>query len=121
MDDALTVYDEFQSTLPVRGATTIKNTAKSAKSFQSTLPVRGATGGLGGAAGGGAAFQSTLPVRGATHNCGHGRQLHYDFNPRSPCGERRGLGGAAGGGAAFQSTLPVRGATVPPPGLSLSR
>ena len=44
--DGTTVYEIFQSTLPVRGATA--ETAELAKAieFQSTLPVRGATADL---------------------------------------------------------------------------
>ena len=56
--------------------------------FQSTLPVRGATRRpvrrfpqMG--------FQSTLPVRGATDNVRRAFASGRDFNPRSPCGERR--------------------------------
>ena len=78
----------FQSTLPVRGATTWTGEGQLAyQIFQSTLPVRGATGQMlvyrcnyG--------FQSTLPVRGATANSL--KRAHNDT---------------------FQSTLPVRGAT----------
>ena len=80
-------------------------------------------------------FQSTLPVRGATvcpearehvasdfnprSPCGE-RRFYGDytteasyFNPRSPCGERRHLIHAATQPEQFQSTLPVRGATSP--------
>ena len=57
----------FQSTLPVRGATTaVRDTP--------TIP----------------AFQSTLPVRGATTNAGGWNNCQMHFNPRSPCGERLG-------------------------------
>ena len=35
----------------------------------------------------------------------------HDFNPRSPCGERRIAGGIASAAAQFQSALPLRGAT----------
>ena len=55
----------FQSTLPVRGATHDSNFIPSIPVFQSTLPVRGAT----------QIFR--IPV------------VLVDFNPRSPCGERR--------------------------------
>ena len=57
---------QFQSTLPVRGATTDISQAVETSSFQSTLPVRGATTG-GRQAGAYIPFQSTLPVRGATN------------------------------------------------------
>ena len=105
---------EFQSTLPVRGATDITAGNKTATEiFQSTLPVRGATenapighgerpisihaprAGSDGAVGMTndvlAEFQSTLPVRGATR-----------------------IGGTQKSPKAFQSTLPVRGATNNP-------
>ena len=105
--------------------------------FQSTLPVRGATL-VYGVTTSGAIFQSTLPVRGATV-CGVKlHQIIRHFNPRSPCGERRELGRdprevfgisihapRAGSDSTvtynfdhvvtlFQSTLPVRGATIIP-------
>ena len=102
---------QFQSTLPVRGATAKRTQSASSAAFQSTLPVRGATGkgggrnrrlaisihapragsDHGGMSNGTAAreFQSTLPVRGATWTRRTLRQISYSF----------------------QSTLPVRGAT----------
>ena len=58
----------FQSTLPVWGATSSRDSESEIEEFQSTLPVWGAT------------FYPHLFVI-AAHN----------FNPRSPCGERRGL------------------------------
>ena len=39
------------------------------------------------------------------------RHRPVDFNPRSPCGERRGQRRKGAGHEKFQSTLPVRGAT----------
>ena len=56
--------------------------------FQSTLPVRGATETCAYTARYTAKFQSTLPVRGATGRWDLGMGRRYDFNPRSPCGER---------------------------------
>ena len=56
---------QFQSTLPVRGATRQKYFIFAVKKFQSTLPVRGATG------------VAKLVEKGS-----------QNFNPRSPCGER---------------------------------
>ena len=78
---------QFQSTLPVRGATRRYDVTKETAIFQSTLPVRGATRSWRISTAG-ARFQSTLPVRGATWYA-QGVDL---------AGE-------------FQSTLPVRGAT----------
>ena len=102
---------KFQSTPPVRGATSIRGGRKVAceisihapraggdcrglvnasdfKTFQSTPPVRGATAGRLIISPVPAVFQSTPPVRGATLTC-------------CPSGPRK----------AFQSTPPVRGAT----------
>ena len=100
----------FQSTLPMRGATTLQEFVDNYKQFQSTLPMRGATQ--------------------------HVNQRHNyrNFNPRSPCGERLSKAQTenltdgisihaphagsdhAGANASivdnqFQSTLPMRGAT----------
>ena len=78
----------FQSTLPVWGATSVDDNPIYPRRFQSTLPVWGATGPAGR----------------------HGGREN-NFNPRSPCGERRLLGGSWLSQAPFQSTLPVWGAT----------
>ena len=59
-------YDEFQSTLPVWGATVETVVDPEAIEFQSTLPVWGATGPL---------WQAVC--------------CPQYFNPRSPCGERQ--------------------------------
>ena len=59
-------YDGFQSTLPVRGATSENSTMFRTIKFQSTLPVRGATIYTHKDSGTLHKFQSTLPVRGAT-------------------------------------------------------
>ena len=82
--------------------------------FQSTLPVWGATGaGIRQRAGGrisihaprvGSDNHELLPV-GALEN----------FNPRSPCGERRSIVFGYLAFSRFQSTLPVWGATSLPP------
>ena len=78
--------------------------------FQSTLPIRGATARplvyLHPAV-----FQSTLPLRGAT-----GLQSPYgadsdNFNPHSPYRERRMTEITDFSYQVFQSTLPIRGAT----------
>ena len=103
----------FQSTLPVRGATEIRDTLYPVSAFQSTLPVRGATDkSLVGIEG--TEFQSTLPVRGATWPSGRSSRRPRYFNPRSPCGERLLSTTLYRSARAFQSTLPVRGATTPP-------
>ncbi len=57
---------EFQSTLPVWGATTAAHSTSGSCSFQSTLPVWGATCSAPWEAVVANEFQSTLPVWGAT-------------------------------------------------------
>ena len=56
-------------------------------------------------------FQSTLPLRGATGVFCRKSWCRYDFNPRSPCGERRVIPEKSFKATLFQSTLPLRGAT----------
>ena len=126
---------EFQSTLPVRGATLkVFSTQYQAFSFQSTLPVRGATQIL-------SILMSIFPISIHAPRAGSDleqtvlRLAHRHFNPRSPCGERPLYGNPRGRERAisihapragsdsvvffvliailrFQSTLPVRGATT---------
>ena len=124
---------KFQSTLPVRGATPLLRHGFGYAGFQSTLPVRGATGvpcraphGMG---------ISIHAPRAGSDLLSHQSLSHVrNFNPRSPCGERRfrcldSRGRAhisihapragsdvldasiVGTAPIFQSTLPVRGAT----------
>ena len=78
--------------------------------FQSTLSLRRATFGMG-IFSSCFIFQSTLSLRRATqvyHRC-PGR--HGNFNPRSPCGERRGIAQIPKKRGRFQSTLSLRRAT----------
>ena len=99
----------FQSTLPLRGATTKLTVIAVSRLFQSTLPLRGATQNVHPLSTR-EVFQSTLPLRGATFRVGDTRRsvvisIHAplagsddrfaaawpespNFNPRSPCGER---------------------------------
>ena len=109
-----TAYEKgriFQSTLPVWGATPGYSPTVSTipdfnprspcgerqdgvdrgvlrSGFQSTLPVWGATYG-GELVERDKVFQSTLPVWGATDRPCDDIKRRKDFNPRSPCGERR--------------------------------
>ncbi len=79
--------------------------------FQPTLPVRGAT--IHRASSSPASRISTHAPR-AGSDVG-GIRLYcqlVDFNPRSPCGERRGISQATERTQEFQPTLPVRGATA---------
>ena len=58
-----------------------------ARVFQSTLPLRGATR-VSGSSRPPPIFQSTLPLRGATKTDQSSTGCAYNFNPRSPYGER---------------------------------
>ena len=124
---------EFQSTLPVGGATPspvwpapgwgyfnprspwgerlhIDNGKYSRWTFQSTLPVGGATTDTA-YPGRGQAISIHAP-RGGSDSCMTMSALTWwNFNPRSPWGERRGGGISSGSIVGFQSTLPVGGAT----------
>ena len=127
-------YFEFQSTLPVRGATSYSQRAAARATYFNPRSPCGERLRTDALAGRFDLFQSTLPVRGATICPIDGWKLRHYFNPRSPCGERRRAGAQAqasyvisihapraGSDAArttylqstakFQSTLPVRGAT----------
>ena len=109
--DATATFDvmEFQSTLPMRGATATCVQKLASDAFQSTLPMRGATFRYVECFTV-RVFQSTLPMRGATSwACRASSQL--DFNPRSPCGERPNGIPHWMMPVTFQSTLPMRGAT----------
>ena len=57
---------EFQSTLPMRGATNCLESPIARYTFQSTLPMRGATVTFTEVNIANFEFQSTLPMRGAT-------------------------------------------------------
>ena len=125
----------FQSTLPVRGATRARKIlANLRKKFQSTLPVRGATTGQGRHAlyrlisihapragsdaqdlRAGPAVQVIsihAPRAGSDGSLERLFVQRWNFNPRSPCGERLESSNKTLSQTQFQSTLPVRGATV---------
>ena len=57
-------------------------------------------------------FQSTLPARGATNSRSRETAKSFHFNPRSPHGERRIPAVPHAVRRKFQSTLPARGATI---------
>ena len=101
---------QFQSTLPVGGATTIHQHRHRSRKFQSTLPVGGATICLWDRSK--TERISIHAPRGgsdrATSRTTGGRR---DFNPRSPWGERPQQRPISIPGSVFQSTLPVGGAT----------
>ena len=124
----------FQSTRPVRGATTASRSSSPLLVFQSTRPVRGATHPIYAVRIGTKIsihapragrdrlliptscetlrFQSTRPVRGATASTSPLAYRFMNFNPRAPCGARLLTSFLDGLVGLFQSTRPVRGATT---------
>ena len=79
---------QFQSTLLMRGATSMMYVSPRYAAFQSTLLMRGATTIGAAKASPAIKFQSTLLMRGATRYPYSRRPPHH-FNPRSSCEERR--------------------------------
>ena len=104
---------QFQSTLPVWGATNSAIITATARIISIHAPRVGSDLAVDVVHAHACRFQSTLPVWGATCTPCSNFLSYRNFNPRSPCGERprpsekRWLSGG------FQSTLPVWGATVP--------
>ena len=84
------------------------------REFQSTLPVWGATVSHAAAR---RSFGISIhaPRVGSDKNSVIMRTLGHDFNPRSPCGERRSKPSTPIIIVTFQSTLPVWGATIQTP------
>ena len=124
----------FQSTLPLRGATVLARDlpGRCGISIHAPLagsdleqgcltlllpisihaPLAGSDAGCEAVSGARSRFQSTLPLRGATRQYFGLERCDCDFNPRSPCGERRLRLGFCAILSLFQSTLPLRGATA---------
>ena len=105
-----TSHATFQPTLPMRGATKATKNVKITKTFQPTLPMRGATSFFSVTVRA-LQFQPTLPMRGATLSSGYYPSKGWNFNPRSPCGERLTDSVITEHLLIFQPTLPMRGAT----------
>ena len=116
----------------MRGATRLLLTCFSTGLFQSTLPLRGATRGedvlhrcfrisIHAPLAGSDPKKNVLtrntkisihaPLAGSDHPAHLEIIIGHDFNPRSPCGERRWITEALRPPIKFQSTLPLRGAT----------
>ena len=104
--------EEFQSTLPVWGATSSATPGSLSASISIHAPRVGSDSPVTTSTGCSPDFNPRSP-------CGERRGEHHiprhpalDFNPRSPCGERPGPRLRHDGGRPiFQSTLPVWGAT----------
>ena len=125
--------NRFQSTLPLRGATSGLFRRDLHELISIHAPLAGSDPRLFVRSGKAEQFQSTLPLRGATdeqlrawltfsisiHAPLAGSDVPVTrldwrqtyFNPRSPCGERQESGSLPPDVSIFQSTLPLRGAT----------
>ena len=124
---------QFQSTLPLRGATNQCDRCGRCSPISIHAPLTGSDPGLGRliikfqhfnprspygerqekeeSSKPTKQFQSTLPLRGATGAVPVFFGGCYDFNPRSPYGERQRKAAIGPNDNQFQSTLPLRGAT----------
>ena len=101
----------FQSTLPVRGATSSSRRLRSSRCY---FNPRSPCGERHDGASGGCMVRSIsihAPRAGSDLEKYGLLRLDAYFNPRSPCGERRRIAPFLHGLTLFQSTLPVRGAT----------
>ena len=103
--------DHFNPRTPCGVRHAVEEVSPSAREFQSTHPLRGATTPklLQSR---NCRFQSTHPLRGATVSVCLGVKDLQHFNPRTPCGVRLHAGNAACFSLLFQSTHPLRGATT---------
>ena len=103
--------ERFQSTLPIRGATSCRSPVRKLSEFQSTLPIRGATRPVAQVLLG-EGISIHAPHTGSDRAAPHTKPMANYFNPRSPYGERLGKEALSPWTLAFQSTLPIRGATA---------
>ena len=106
--------DSFQSTHPLRGATTRSSPVPSIRVISIHAPLAGCDCFLRLCSWTQSSFQSTHPLRGATCRPSHSQTPQWDFNPRTPCGVRRARTGRNRCTCRFQSTHPLRGATCRP-------
>ena len=102
---------QFQSTLPVWGATANDRSIKALVTHFNPRSPCGERRQIQRCQALICSFQSTLPVWGATTKHIHTRRDLCYFNPRSPCGERLHIDNILSSFLKFQSTLPVWGAT----------
>ena len=104
--------DIFQSTRPIRGATSAAARRSSPMRHFNPRAPYGARPSTTNETTWAALFQSTRPIRGATrrYDLPAGTQLY--FNPRAPYGARQYMAVKADNDVLFQSTRPIRGATL---------
>ena len=106
----VSVTKMFQSTRPMRGATTVKQQVLALCLFQSTRPMRGATMGTSLSTSS-AGVSIHAPHAGRDRTGRLVRTPSGSFNPRAPCGARRMWLSPSSTRTMFQSTRPMRGAT----------
>ncbi len=102
---------QFQSTLPVRGATGEQAKRGGEVMISIHAPRAGSDCIRLRVASASEYFNPRSPCGERRDLCFRGEEKCQYFNPRSPCGERPKLIVRAGPPVTFQSTLPVRGAT----------
>ena len=101
---------QFQSTLPVWGATPSRSMRQRWRLISIHAPRVGSDAAAIGEVAV-IAISIHAPRVGSDDLRGLRRTLHANFNPRSPCGERPSTSGKTLVTVPFQSTLPVWGAT----------
>ena len=105
-----TQTNQFQPTLPARGATLPDCASKPFITFQPTLPARGATARCGKTCRP-RTISTHAPRTGSDDKAREDVPVGNHFNPRSPHGERPGEATSRRRSRRFQPTLPARGAT----------
>ena len=98
--------------LPLRGATHGSTHGSATNGFQSTFPLRGATTRRDKTADA-EKISIHVPLAGSDKPLDPPAPPTRNFNPRSPCGERPDSHTVTASGSIFQSTFPLRGATFP--------
>ena len=101
----------FQSTLPVRGATSPMRRTSRRRTISIHAPRAGSDPSRIASIVCGSVFQSTLPVRGATNRALWERSGHWEFQSTLPVRGATCFSACDCRAVSFQSTLPVRGAT----------
>ena len=101
----------FQSTHPLRGATSYRHRRPHVRRISIHAPLAGCDYDAG-CGRDGRAISIHAPLAGCDRSTGLRFPVELNFNPRTPCGVRPLHRIAVPGGAKFQSTHPLRGATA---------
>ena len=111
LNKKLRIFLNFNPRSPYGERPPGKRHPEQCKEFQSTLPLRGATSWIKDKAGR-KVISIHAPLTGSDRPAASQCWSPSDFNPRSPYGERRKIYGNLLYKNKFQSTLPLRGATA---------